>query len=78
MNIFEARGSGESWTVFDPNGNEVRGFRHNYDAEQMADRLTRQARLKDRDCLCCSRKFTSEGPHNRMCMDCRKQTEGMI
>ena len=28
---------------------------------------------KFRPCLCCTKTFLSEGPHNRLCPDCRKK-----
>lgn len=37
-----------------------------------------QARLTPRACLCCGDTFASEGPHNRMCNACRRQTEGFV
>jgi tRNA(Ile2) C34 agmatinyltransferase TiaS len=37
--------------------------------------MERTARLKSRACLCCGGTFDSEGPHNRMCNSCRRQTE---
>lgn len=33
-------------------------------------RLQRHA-LSERACMCCKRPFESEGPHNRMCAECR-------
>ena len=78
MKHFKVRGSGASWDVVDPAGKIIRTFRHNYDAEQMAQRLTRLDRLKNRPCMCCGHTFSSEGPHNRLCVGCRKQTEGLI
>lgn len=31
------------------------------------------ARITRRPCLCCGRAFDSEGPHNRLCDDCRNR-----
>lgn len=33
----------------------------------------RKAAPKVRPCLCCGSKFTSAGPHNRLCLACRKK-----
>jgi hypothetical protein len=37
--------------------------------------MERADRLHPRACLCCGDTFDSEGPHNRMCNACRRQTE---
>lgn len=29
-----------------------------------------------RACLCCSGQFDSEGPHDRLCQECRRQSRG--
>lgn len=37
------------------------------------------ARRRDpiiRTCMCCPKKFLSEGPHNRLCPDCRGKSDG--
>lgn len=38
--------------------------------ETLAMQASRPAR-RERPCLCCSTKFMSEGPHNRLCGRCR-------
>tara|TARA_R110002094_G_scaffold53154_10_gene64545 strand:+ start:523 stop:765 length:243 start_codon:yes stop_codon:yes gene_type:complete len=42
-------------------------------AEEKRDALERKARHKIRKCLTCPQEFMSEGPHNRMCGQCRKR-----
>ena len=39
-------------------------------ADQQAQR---KAKPKLRPCLCCGKKFTSAGPHNRLCLTCRRK-----
>lgn len=33
----------------------------------------RKAAPKVRPCLCCNNNFLSAGPHNRLCLDCRRK-----
>lgn len=40
-------------------------------AEEAMDRLVRKSKQKRRNCMTCAKPFLSEGPHNRMCKDCR-------
>lgn len=36
------------------------------------------AKRMERPCMCCQRRFQSEGIHNRMCDSCRRQTGELI
>ena len=41
---------------------------------KLADQLAKlKNKPKLRPCLCCGKKFTSAGPHNRLCLDCRRK-----
>lgn len=41
-------------------------------AERHLDEIERARRTKRRNCMCCQTHFLSEGPHNRLCPDCRR------
>jgi hypothetical protein len=71
----EIRGVHHSWAVYH-NGRKVREVTGGMAAaEAVAHNLERAARPKlNRPCLCCRSIFASEGPHNRMCDECRKLT----
>lgn len=64
----------------DPDGRVVgQPTRHHADAVQTCARLQaeadRKARRGPRPCLCCGRRFFSEGRHNRMCALCRGRAD---
>jgi len=52
-------------------------FRYKHQVDRAKDRVEKQARMKDRPCITCGRTFTSEGPHNRMCNECRLEKSSM-
>jgi len=35
------------------------------------DRMNKEERSRDRNCMCCRTVFRSEGNHNRLCNGCR-------
>lgn len=37
-------------------------------------RLSASFRLSQRNCMCCREAFMSEGAHNRLCADCRRES----
>ncbi|MER2539325.1 MAG: hypothetical protein ABTQ26_08800 [Azonexus sp.] len=37
-------------------------------------RLAALEKSKERPCMCCGKKFASEGPHNRLCTTCRNKS----
>ncbi|HGG04494.1 MAG TPA: hypothetical protein ENK28_03465 [Aliiroseovarius sp.] len=75
----DVSGTGRSWCVVTSDGTIVsRHFTCRDYAIMEIERLKQAKKARPRNCLCCGAEFTSEGAHNRMCMDCRKQTEGMI
>lgn len=39
--------------------------------------IERLARVRARACLCCRATFLSEGPHNRLCVDCTRRGEAV-
>jgi hypothetical protein len=56
-------------------GKDVLGPYYREDAAHAAmDVLKRKERQKKRPCITCQTSFMSEGPHNRMCDDCRRKT----
>lgn len=76
---YDVSGSGFSWQVTDATGAQHgQTYRHNHDAFEFAKRLEKADQICARFCLCCRKDFQSEGAHNRMCIDCRKKSEGMM
>lgn len=70
----DVRGAGSAWQVV-KNGQPLpaRYWDHNK-AWIAADRILRDWRRgtrRNRNCLCCSHPFLSEGAHHRMCDTCR-------
>jgi hypothetical protein len=64
-------GSGNAWAIF--KGDElVRITAHHDRALDQIETLLRRNRMSSRPCLNCGKRFTSEGPHNRLCRGCRK------
>lgn len=73
MNSPTVKGCGHSFAVIDINGKQIgRTHRTPDKAHDALDRILKGRRTKTRTCLCCSIEFPSEGYHNRMCNDCRK------
>lgn len=66
-------GSGHLFFVQDADGKQVSNRHwHRSEAEAAMERLEREARVTRRACLKCRAPFLSEGPHNRMCKECRR------
>ncbi|MCT4554665.1 MAG: hypothetical protein N4A53_08260 [Pelagimonas sp.] len=60
------------YVVVDAEGKHLsRVFATNDEAEDRLARLQKKAKTKHRKCLCCRKKFKSEGIHNRLCNSCR-------
>lgn len=77
MSGFSVRCERAEYLVIDPKGRvAARGFRAPDRAEAKAEALARtpDKRAGDRPCMCCRRVFRSEGIHNRLCTECRRQT----
>lgn len=75
--------SGLGYVVLDPTGCAVPGSvtRFRQEAAQRCDELQRAADIKakrgPRPCLRCGTTFHSEGIHNRMCSNCRAQSDAL-
>ncbi len=76
MSGFSVRREDGTYKVLDPSGCVAARYAHRDRAEAKADALTRAPhdRAKERPCMCCRRVFRSEGIHNRLCTECRRQT----
>ncbi|WP_226557798.1 hypothetical protein [Salipiger thiooxidans] len=63
----------DGWhVVVDGRDNIVSAPRSSYaQSTELVDELTKRARQKKRNCMCCGGFFMSEGPHNRLCNPCR-------
>lgn len=74
LQLMEIRGSGHSWAIYHQ-GRKVQDlFGGMSQVEARAHNLEKAAKpRKTRACLTCRQSFESEGPHNRMCDDCRNQ-----
>lgn len=46
-------------------------------ARLVAEGAPANAQVKERVCLACRKKFVSEGPHNRQCLDCYDNYKGL-
>lgn len=64
--------------VFAPNGRTIGDSGTWYEAAGLADRHEKNARSRERPCICCGETFRSEGPHNRMCYRCRSSAEEAV
>lgn len=68
---YRVEGSGNAWAIF--RGDElVRVTAHHDRALDQIETLLRRHRASLRPCIACGARFTSEGPHNRLCGPCRK------
>lgn len=77
--MFDIRGSGQSFAVFQVDTRVSRFYYSKERAEAAGDRLAKKKRQTSRPCISCTDSFASEGPHNRMCDPCRRSvSEGMI
>lgn len=67
------------WAVLDPDGARI-GLLHSTKESAMRSRDSHQRRADRarravvRPCMCCGHPFASEGIHNRLCTDCRRQS----
>lgn len=74
---YSIEGSGTHYYIM-KNGAEVMGpFGSHGRAQDVRDELIRKERMRERPCITCGIKFMSEGPHNRMCDDCRAKASNM-
>lgn len=74
--------SGYYWVVEDADGTRCSGEYTDPALAEMRraslqDAADRQARSRQRACLCCGNIFRSEGAHNRLCDTCRKMSMQM-
>lgn len=78
--MLELRGSGENWMIVDAITGKQHGkpYRHRDRAADSMKHLERRLKRKKRPCISCGSQFDSEGPHNRQCNKCRKNTGGLI
>lgn len=44
------------------------------EAREAMERRTRAPAARTRPCMCCRQPFESEGIHNRLCTECRRQS----
>ncbi|WP_299165851.1 hypothetical protein [uncultured Tateyamaria sp.] len=71
MSGYHVVGVARSYNVLSGDQNAAGPFNNKWRAEQVRDQLQAKARLTVRPCLTCGGDFESEGPHNRMCDECR-------
>jgi hypothetical protein len=71
---FDVRGSGDAFAVVLDGRPIGRVYWKEERAWAAADRYAKAARSRIRRCLCCTKAFVSEGPHNRLCDPCRAST----
>lgn len=65
------------YMAFDADGHALSGPAGSFDmAMSIAENALKQRAKRSRPCLCCSQTFLSEGPHNRMCDNCRTLSTG--
>ena len=77
--MFDVRGSGQSFAVFQADTRVSRFYYSKERAEAASDRMAQKTRLTQRPCISCTLAFSSEGHHNRMCGPCRRSAcEGMV
>jgi hypothetical protein len=63
---------GGAWAVFE-GAKKIGGvFNEQWEAEHRRDAILKRRARQPRTCLRCGRGFESEGPHHRMCGDCRR------
>ncbi|MEX0306056.1 MAG: hypothetical protein AB3N12_01605 [Ruegeria sp.] len=70
--MIEVKGSGRSFAGYLNGVRVTRPYWNKETALKAADRIEKQRKSKDRLCLHCRTVFTSEGPHHRLCNDCRR------
>ncbi|GGH36095.1 hypothetical protein SAMN05444007_108218 [Cribrihabitans marinus] len=71
--MLDVIGSGRAFAAFNGEQRVTRWYHNRCQAQSAAERLLRRSRQLRRPCLCCGAKFTSEGPHNRLCNQCRRE-----
>ena len=71
---FEVRRVRSVGYVIHQDGKKIYGPVQLPQAMEKLDSLHRAARIKTRKCLTCRTDFRSEGPHNRMCPNCRTRS----
>lgn len=77
MSGYNVQGAGSTFYVL-KDGSEVCGpFYKWYEADAAKDRMIRKDKQRKRPCLRCRKEFTSEGPHNRLCDQCRQVANDM-
>lgn len=60
------------WRVYGPDqGRAIAAGQTPEDAIDGAMRAIKKARRRQRPCICCGVSIMSEGPHHRMCRNCR-------
>lgn len=70
---------GSRYAVFAKDGRQLSGPTGSVEeAEAMLDRRRRALRQIARPCITCTKPFDSEGPHNRMCPDCRNNAQEAV
>lgn len=83
---FEVLPYGRQFAIFDAAGEMVAGpFSQRAWAMTRRKKMLQEAGLLDlppdtglhRKCMCCPSTFTSEGPHNRLCPNCRHSVGGL-
>lgn len=74
---FHVQGQGYHWAVFANGAVASKFFTSHWKAEDAMKILEAKAKIKIRKCMCCRIQFESSGSGHRMCMDCRKLTEGV-
>lgn len=72
------RESRDRFTVYAPTGKAIGTSVNDYIAAAKADRHWRERNTRVRSCMCCEASFTSQGPHNRLCTNCRDYSGGLI
>ena len=71
MRAFDVVGQHGRYMILD-NGEQIAGpYTYKWRAEQVSDQLEAKARRSVRRCISCSASFESDGPHHRMCDNCR-------
>lgn len=70
---YSVKRNGMGWSVFDASGVKISGeVSAHWRAVEACEKLTSQAKQKIRKCITgCGKSFRSEGPHHRMCGNCR-------
>ena len=61
-----------SWAVFECDKRVSGVFNERWEAECRRDAMIRRAERRRRACLRCGGAFESDGPHHRMCVECRR------